>query len=358
MAWNPDRLLRVSLILAQLATVRIDDNWSNKPESSLESIYRVWMPQTAASVDQRNKAMEAICRRYPEIGWRLCVEQLGTRYGIGRYSSRPLWRNDAVGAGQTAKTPDEIWCVARKVIELALRWPLQTEKTLGDLVERLEYMPEGNQETLWSLIKLWATSASGDLAKHALRERVRKSFFSRHARIRDLSAGINDRAREAFGLLEPGDLVVRHLWLFADHWVGESFHEQEGEDLDYHQHEARITALRKVAVNEIWLDAGYNGIMRLCALGNAASAIGWQLAGVLTPTQWQSFLSRLSGQRAPPAELKIDNLLSGFLERLDRDARRATLIALLEDFAATGSADMAVRLLKCAPFRAPKHGPF
>jgi hypothetical protein len=88
-------------------------------------------------------------------------------------------------------------------------------------------------------------------------------------------------------------------------------------------------------------------------LGNAESAIGWHLAGgVIAPAQWQSLLDRLSGQDAPPAELKTDNLLFGFLGRLDPDARRATVSALLEDFAAAGAADKAVRLLKCAPFRA------
>jgi hypothetical protein len=168
-----------------------------------------------------------------------------------------------------------------------------------------------------------------------------------------VAAGVKDRAREAYVLLAPGDLVVRHLWLFAQHWVDESADELEDEDFDYHKREARITALRRSALDEIWRDTGYDGIMRLCSLGNAESAVGWQLAdGVIAPAQWQSFLNRLSGQSAPPAELKIDNLLSGFLGRLDPGARRATLSALLGDFAAAGAADKAVRLLKCAPFRA------
>lgn len=353
LAWNPDRLLRVSFILAKLATVPIDDNWGNKPEGSLESIYRCWMPQTAAAIDERNKAMEAICRLYPDTGWRLCLEQFGTRNGIGHYSSRPLWRNDAVGAGQGAKTWDEIWRVSDKARELALTWPQQTENTLGDLAERLHDMPEADQETVWSLIKIWAASGPTDMAKHALRERVRKSAFTRRARIRGVPGGMKDRAREAYALLAPGDLVMRHLWLFAEHWVDESSDELEDENFDYHQHEARIAELRNAALNEIWREAAYDGIMRLCGLGNAESTIGWQLAGgVIAPAQWKNFLDRLSGQGAPPAGLKIDNLLSGFLGRLDPVARCATLSALLQDFAAGSAADKAVRLLKCAPFRA------
>src|SRR5262249_43944368 len=50
LAWKPDQLLRVSLILAKLAERKITDNWANTPENTLKSIYRCWMPQTAASL--------------------------------------------------------------------------------------------------------------------------------------------------------------------------------------------------------------------------------------------------------------------------------------------------------------------
>jgi hypothetical protein len=127
----------------------------------------------------------------------------------------------------------------------------------------------------------------------------------------------------------------------------------EEEHFDYHQHATRIAALRIAALDEIWREAAYDGIIRLCGLGNAERAIGWHLAGdVIAPAERQSFLERLSGQVVRPAELKIDNLLFGFLARLEPDTRRATLSALLEDATVSNAAGRAVRLLKCAPFRA------
>ena len=84
-----------------------------------------------------------------------------------------------------------------------------------------------------------------------------------------------DRAREAYELLAPRDLIVRHLWLFVRHWVDESADELEEEDLDYEKREARIMALRKVALNEIWQAHGYDGVIRLSSLGDADSVIGW-----------------------------------------------------------------------------------
>ena len=134
LAWNPERLLRVSSTLAKLAKVRINDNWTNKPDGSLEAIYRGWMPQTAASIDERNKAMDAICLKVPDVGWRLCTSQFGSIHSIGHYNARPHWRNDASGAGEPVKTRGEIWRVADKAREIALSWPKHDEHSLGDLV--------------------------------------------------------------------------------------------------------------------------------------------------------------------------------------------------------------------------------
>lgn len=355
LAWKPERLVRVSAVLAKLATVRIDDNWVNKPEGSLGSIYRAWMPQTAASIDERNAALEILCQRFPEIGWRLCVAQFDPGSGIGHYSARPHWRNDASGAGQPVKTMGEIHRVASKALQLALVWPLHSERTLGDLVERLQGIGEADQETVWDLIKAWAATGPNDAAKHELRERIRRFAFTRRARVRGMTSAAKDRARDAYDLLGPTDIIMRHLWLFAQHWVDESADELDDDDLSYEKREARVTALRKAALQEIWNASGYDGIMRLCELGNANGVVGWQLAdGVIPPEQHVDVLARLAGQPAPPAEPKIDHLLSAFLGRLDADTRNQVVTELLLRFLRAGAegADKTIRILKCSPFRA------
>ncbi len=114
LAWKPERLIPVSLILARLAEIPINDNWGNKPGASLQAIYRSWMPQTAANIDERNQAMEAICNQYPNVGWRLIIDELGSHHAVGHYSARPHWRNDASGAGQTVKLTRQILPVMEK----------------------------------------------------------------------------------------------------------------------------------------------------------------------------------------------------------------------------------------------------
>lgn len=351
LAWKPERLLRVSLVLAELAQVEIKDNWSNKPAASLASIYRNWMPQTAANIEQRNAAMERLCDRYPNVGWRLIIEQFGHHHAIGHYAARPHWRNDAAGAGQTAKTYGEIWAVADKAREIALNWPQHDAATLGDLVERLEFMPEDDQNRVWALIAAWSAKQNDDTIRHVLRERIRKTAFTRRARIRGVKPAVKDRAREAFAALEPKDVIVRHLWLFAAHWVDESSDELDDEDLDVRKREARITTLREAALSDIWQTRGYDGVMALCERGGADSTIGWLLPEILDAADRVVVLDRLAAQSAPPSEIKVDNVISGFIGGVGANARTPLLAELLGRYAKNGSADKAIRLVKCAPFR-------
>ncbi len=51
LAWK--NLGRVSPILARLSSIEIHDNLVNKPIASLESVYRCWLPQTAAPLEER-----------------------------------------------------------------------------------------------------------------------------------------------------------------------------------------------------------------------------------------------------------------------------------------------------------------
>src|SRR3546814_7344746 len=61
-AWNEAHLFRVARVLARLCEVPINDNWVNKPENSMESLVRSWLPQTAANIDQRLALLDMIVR--------------------------------------------------------------------------------------------------------------------------------------------------------------------------------------------------------------------------------------------------------------------------------------------------------
>ena len=345
LAWK--HLGRVSLILAQLSRTVIDDNWANKPISSLESIYRFWLPQTATSLEGRMQSLETLTKRFPDIGWQICIAQVNTRFQLGHYSYRPHWRADASGAGRSV-TRKEVHGFMRKALDLALAWPEHDRKTLGDLVERVQAMPDDDRARVWDLVDAWAASETDERAKADLRERIRRFAFTRRGR-RDLDAGTEDRARAAYVKLEPGDLIIRHAWLFASHWIDCSADESDeikNGKLDPERYVERIRRLRNEAIGEIWAERGFEGVTTLLSGNDITGVMGNYLTAALTDTRARARFLRQCLSVAGDVEKQVDGCISGFLTSIGDEEREAVLSAAVED----ADTDDIARLLRCAPF--------
>ncbi|MCF8004463.1 MAG: HigA family addiction module antidote protein [Chromatiaceae bacterium] len=345
LAWKPQYLPRVARILAQLSRPKIDDNWMNKPDESLQAIFRSWMPQTAASIEQRIKALEMLARSFPEVAWEIALAQIKPGSRIGHYSYRPRWRSDASGAGQVV-TRREMYEFSWKALELVIAWPAHDEKTLGDLVEALQGMPEENQAKVWDLIDQWSATA-GEPAKAELRERIRRYTFTRSGRKRKLGEETRDRAREAYENLRPLDPVIRHGWLFADQWVQESPDEFEDEDFDYRKRDERIYQLRREAMAEIWTGRGFDGIGKLLSSSSAAGTVGGYAATCIMGDKPRVDFIRCCLSLTGDLKNKGEWCAQGFLLSVEDDERVSILQAAAEGL----STAKQTRLLVCAPFQ-------
>ena len=343
LAWK--HLGRVNLVLAQLSEIVINDNWTNKPIASLQAIYRSWMPQTAASLKERVQALETLVKRFPDIAWQICIEQLDSGIRSGTYSYRPRWRNDASGAGETV-TYEEMEEFERKALNLALAWPQRDQKTLGDLVERLHAISENDHVRIWDMIDAWADSEIDEKAKAELRERIRKFVFTRRGRLRGLNDATKKRARLAYEKLQPNDPVIRHSWLFAEHWVDASTDQIEDTNFDYSKHDEMTQMLRIKAMQEIWTERGFNGVMALLHHSNGPGAVGQCLALSITDANAQASFLRQCLCTSDNLERKIDLCIHGFMLSVDDGERGEILSAVAEG----RDIDWIVRLFRNAPF--------
>jgi hypothetical protein len=77
----------------------------------------------------------------------LCIDQFDPYGAIGNYNSRPRWRKDASGAGQVV-SGHEHYQFARKALDIALDCSSHNQRTLGDLIERLQVIPD-DHENVW-----------------------------------------------------------------------------------------------------------------------------------------------------------------------------------------------------------------
>ena len=348
LAWKPERLVRVTSILAKLCAWKIDDNWANKPMGTLKSIFRFWMPQTAASLDQRNRALERLTRKFPNVGWQLCVDQFDPGSTLGDYSTKPRWRTNAYDAGEVT-TRGEAWDSQCKAIEIALDWPAHDEHSLGDLVERLEALSSDLRKRVWELIFVWTGTGPTDSQKAVLRERIRRSALTRRSRRRGIDDAERKCAREAYALLESQDAVTRHQWLFLSQWLDESADGLEDEELDYEKREERIARQRRDALQEVWAESGLDGIKELCRSGNASRVVGWHMAEICAGIlQAADFLQEVMAQQPDDQRDIYEYCIAGFLAQLDSQDRNSVLAELLARL--EFDEDACISLLRCAPF--------
>jgi addiction module HigA family antidote len=355
LSWSPVTLPRAASILARLAQVEINDNWVNKPTHSLESIFRAWMPQTAANHQQRVDLMKKLAEKFPDVAWKICVAQFGTHHQVGDYSHKPRWRPDGYGFGEPFPTWGPIIEFMREMVEMALTWKDHSLGMLCDLVERLQDLTDADQARVWALVEAWAKSKASDADKAAMREKIRISTLSRRAAVRAKknakAAGLAAAGKAVYAALEPSDLLNKHAWLFREGWVEESADEVEDiEKIDFREREERTKNLRTEALREILAQRGLAGILELSERGKASWVIGVLAASAVLSGQELQELLRLALAPILAGKEEVHsykNLIAGAMRALVDDDKRE---AILKGVVANMSEEDMVRLFVLAPF--------
>lgn len=343
MAWNPAYLSRVCILLAKLSKTEIEDNWSNKPFTSLSGILRSWMPQTAASLDERIAVLKMLAGQFPAVGWQLCLGEIwsGPRYAMDNY--RPQWRSDASGAGGLA-TQSDAGALIQCAIRLLLDWPSHNQGTLGDLVEQIEAFSESQQSTIWDLIDAWVRRQEDEEVLAKLRERIRR-FALTSKGIHNRQSTI-DRARLTYERLEPRNLIFRHAWLFAQPWIEELQDGLVDQGLNFEARHRRIDKLRQTAMKEIWTAHALGGILKMVEKDSHGHTVGHYAAAcaIDVVSALQACLSREDSMA------RFDAFMRAFI--LARTNANPANLKLLLKVSRQVSQDQSDRLWRCAPFKA------
>ncbi len=351
LAWNPNTFPRVVKILGQLSEVEINDNLLNKPIKSLGSIFRAWMPQTAANHEMRLKAINMLLDRYPTVGWKVCLQQFGD-YGsrFGDYNYKPRWRSDGYGFGEPFKTWEQVHAFVREMIKIALNRPSYTVEMLCDLVARLHALAPKDQDRVWEIIDEWHKTGALDEEVAKIREKIRVTVLSRR-RPKEVDeeghASLTKKAKEVYAELQPKDIVNKYEWLFRHLWVEESADEPARNAMDFRVHEQHIEKLRVKALTDIVREQGIPGILALAEKGNTQHQIGAHLvSGILTGEQIEDML--LQCLRSAENDSSRNGIIAGVLWTLDEDRRKAMYASLRGKI----DEEEALRLLLLSPYRA------
>ena len=346
LAWSPKYLMRAVLVLAHLSCNKIDDNWSNTPISSLVSIFRSWIPQTAAPLDERVKALKTLCRRFPDVGWQICIKQIEFGRRFADPNARPRWRNDAARSGQKLSEKEECMFI-HEALDLMIRRPQHNGSTLGDLVYQIGGVPDQYQLEIWKRIDRWSQTDPDEWEKAELRERLRSTVLAKNSgRSRALCriGTIEEQARAVYERLVPQDPVVRNAWLFSGSWVDPPADEGQDDDPDWiEKRETQVAMLRSDAMAEIWSEYGLDGAIALLP-----KCIAWLVGEYSAPCAGDERSATRVLRRCltitDVQRQKIDDFMRGFISSVNVDVR----VHILSSAAEIGGVDDIARLFRCS----------
>ena len=148
LAWHPDFLSRVAVILADLASIDPGGRWSNRPSNSLVEIFLPWHVQTSATLNRRKIAVETVLEEQPEVGWKLVLDLLPRSHGSASGCHRPTWRDYIHRDWQDGVLMAEYWEQINIYTKMAVRLAKTNNTKLGELIDRLSDLPESAKDSI------------------------------------------------------------------------------------------------------------------------------------------------------------------------------------------------------------------
>ncbi len=276
LAWAPSRFVRVVRILAQLAKLPLPERLGNRPSESLLGLFRTWLPQTAAPIEQRIEVLNWLVSSEAEVGFKITDKLVYPHSDMGSHGARPRWRSDDAGHGRAIPHKDRVAMViaaADHQIELARG----NVERLCRLIDKLEAFDELRIDRVLNVVAEFRGEA-GDADRErlwgALRKRINWHQQRRERRSEKLPP-YHARMVKLYDEIAPVDVVVRHRWLFRDGWPEPPIRRWRA---DVHQRTKAAEAERQKALKEILATEGLPGIERLAAAAPGYGFVGQVLA--------------------------------------------------------------------------------
>lgn len=261
LAWSPEHLPRVALILSKLANLDPGGRMLNRPINSLEQIFLWWHLGTNASLAQRLATLDLVLDRQPDVGWTLLASQLpNVTPSVSLGTAKPRWCNvgdqpeeDRTRRGQIRYVSAIVDRVLDRVGSDPDRW--------NALLGSLGLLNAFQRVKALGLLEAVAQAPTPAEVKAALWEKLR-DLIHQHRTFQDANwawpEDLVHRLEAILTHLAPSDPIERNRWLF-DEWLPEL---PSGER-EIEPRRKQIEKLRQQAVREVLQGEGPQGLVKL-----------------------------------------------------------------------------------------------
>ena len=158
LVWGTNTFARSVLLLARLAEIDPGGNLVNRPINSLKEVFLPWMPNTGATLEQRNSMLVKLAKETPDVAWKLLVDLLPNRITSSDGTLRPQFR-EAATSTRTSVTGQQYRSAIAQIIELVIDLAIQKPLRWLEIVRDLSAFPDNERNQALKALRLYLTNA-------------------------------------------------------------------------------------------------------------------------------------------------------------------------------------------------------
>ncbi|MGI9346247.1 MAG: hypothetical protein ACR2PW_08290, partial [Gammaproteobacteria bacterium] len=307
LAWEQQYLVRVCVALGELAGHDSNGQWGNRPINSLVTILLPWLPQTLASVEKRQVAVQTVLQEWPDIAWTLLIQLLPNQIQSSAGSRKPSWRKIIPDDWKNSVTHGEYWQQISSYARLAVGAAGQDTARLSVLIDHFGHLPEPAREQFLQVLTSKPISELVEEQRLSIWEHLTQ-FAKKHRRFSDAAWALPDelvtRIEQIAMQLNPTNPFNLYQHLFTG--KEGDLYEKNG---DREEQRKRFKTRREAAIAEIFHQGGVDGVIRFAETVTSAGQVGHALASITDAVIERTLLPSLLDS----VDNKRKALVSGFI---------------------------------------------
>jgi hypothetical protein len=274
LAWSPEHLTRVVLVLGELAAKDPGGQWGNRPANALTAILLPWLPQTCAPVEKRGQALVALLHEFPEVGWKALLSLLPHTHGTSTFNPKPAWRDWIPDDRSERVTRSEYQDQTNIYTNLAIETARTNRSKLATLIDRLDDLSYPAQEKILAHL---ASDAITNLPETDRLELWMKlvSLVTKHRKFATTDWAMPseqvDKIAAVTTRLEPTSPTLRHMSIFSERV---ELYDVQG---DFERQRQELDERRQEAVAEILATSGVQTVGAFAESVESAWRVGFAL---------------------------------------------------------------------------------
>ncbi len=296
-AWDEKQLVRVCVVLGELASHDPGGQWANRPSNSLATILMPWLPQTLASADKRKVAVETIINECSDIvAWNLLLQLLPSQNQISSKTHTPIWRKSIPHDWKEGVTTEEYQQQISFYVEFAVNKAGQNADRLSKLIGYFNNLPEPDLNKILSSLTSRPILDIPEEQRLSIWEYLTR-FTKQHRRFSYAKSALSNdlitRIEQVAKQLVPENLFNLYQHLFSNR------------DFDYYddnknlQEQAeQFNTKREEAISEIFQQSGVKGVIQFAETVPSPHHVGQALSvitdAVIERTLLPHFLDTLN----------------------------------------------------------------